>query len=65
MDDNGMYFDGQTMEKEYEHKQNGRPNRFHTLKCRMAAGNVNKYNFIIVFFVLLVCQGLTDESRNS
>ncbi len=60
--DRAWYFDGQTMEKEYQEQQAGRYSRYHTLKCRIAAGaeSVKSTHTIIfiqitIIYILFVC----------
>jgi len=52
--DLNWYFDGQQMEKEYRMKMNGEPNRFDSLKCRIAGASSTTSSVLMLTLFLCV-----------
>ncbi|CAG2220779.1 unnamed protein product [Mytilus edulis] len=46
--DNAWFYDGQTIENEYQKMEAGLPNRFDTLKCRIAGASAVVANWILI-----------------
>ncbi|GFN84632.1 hypothetical protein PoB_001113800 [Plakobranchus ocellatus] len=51
--DNNWYFDGQTMEDEYNKMMAGQPNRFETLKCRIAGAASARISITVIALTTL------------
>ncbi|XP_052086791.1 uncharacterized protein LOC127724053 [Mytilus californianus] len=46
--DNAWFYDGQTIENEYQKMEAGLPNRFETLKCRIAGASAIVANWVLI-----------------
>ena len=51
--DSNWYFDGQMMEKEYKAMMRGQPNRFESLKCRIAGAS--SHSASVLLMNLMMC----------